>query len=86
MEIFNNTTFRRAKNVWYSVLIFAVLMKNRIEPKRIRFVHPYINSKANLVLIEGIKGSGVWLDVEPPLAVYKDKNVYTDEVLKIYGR
>ena len=66
--------------------IFAVLKKNRIEPKRIRFVHPYINSKANLVLIEGIKGSGVWLDVEPPLAVYKDKNVYTDEVLKIYGR
>ena len=66
--------------------IFAVLKKNRIEPKRIRFVHPYINSKANLVLIEGIKGSGVWLDVESPLAVYKDKNVYTDEVLKIYGR
>ena len=66
--------------------IFAVLKKNRIEPKRIRFVHPYINSKANLVLIEGIKGSGGWLDVEPPLAVYKDKNVYTDEVLKIYGR
>lgn len=66
--------------------IFAVLKKNRIEPKRIRFVHPYINSKANLVLIEGIKGSRVWLDVEPPLAVYKDKNVYTDEVLKIYGR
>jgi methyltransferase type 11 len=66
--------------------IFAVLKKNRIEPKRIRFVHPYINSKANLVLIEGIKGSGAWLDVEPPLAVYKDKNVYTDEVLKIYGR
>ena len=66
--------------------IFAVLKKNRIEPKRIRFVHPYINSKANLVLIEGIKGSGVWLDVEPPLAVYKDKIVYTDEVLKIYGR
>ena len=51
-----------------------------------RFVHPYMESKANLVLIEGVKGSGVWLDVEPPLAVYKDKNIYTDEVLKIYGR
>ena len=66
--------------------IFAALKKNRIEPKRIRFVHPYMESKANLVLIEGVKGSGVWLDVEPPLAVYKDKNIYTDEVLKIYGR
>lgn len=66
--------------------IFASMRKNRIEPKRLRFIHPYIESKANLVLIEGAKGSGVWMDVEPPLVVYKDKNVYTDEVLKIYGR
>lgn len=66
--------------------IFASMRQNRIEPKRLRFIHPYVESKANLVLIEGAKGSGVWLDVEPPLVVYKDKNVYTDEVLKIYGR
>lgn len=66
--------------------IFSSMRKNRIEPKRLRFIHPYIESKANLVLIEGAKGSGVWMDVEPPLVVYKDKNVYTDEVLKIYGR
>ena len=66
--------------------IFTSMRQNRIEPKRLRFIHPYIESKANLVLIEGAKGSGVWLDVEPPLVVYKDKNIYTDEVLKIYGR
>ena len=66
--------------------IFASMRQNRIEPKRLRFIHPYIESKANLVLIEGAKGSGVWMDVEPPLVVYKDKNVYTDEVLKTYGR
>lgn len=66
--------------------IFASLKKNRIEPKRIRFVHSYVDSKANLVLIEGMKGSGVWLDVEPALVIYKEKNVYTDEVLKIHGR
>ena len=66
--------------------IFASMRQNRIEPKRLRFIHPYIESKANLVLIEGAKGSGVWLDVEPPLVVYRDKNIYTDEVLKIYGR
>ena len=66
--------------------IFASMRQNRIEPKRLRFIHPYIESKANLVLIEGAKGSGVWMDVEPPLVVYKDKNAYTDEVLKIYGR
>ena len=58
--------------------IFASMRQNRIEPKRLRFIHPYIESKANLVLIEGAKGSGVWMDVEPPLVVYK--------VLKIYGR
>ena len=66
--------------------IFATLRENKIEPKRIRFVHPYMNKPANLVLIEGIKGSGVWADVEEPLVVYREKNVYTDEVLKIYGR
>ena len=66
--------------------IFASMRQKRIEPKRLRFIHPYIESKANLVLIEGAKGSGVWMDVEPPLVVYKDKNVYTDEVLKTYGR
>ena len=66
--------------------IFTSMRQNRIEPKRLRFIHPYIESKANLVLIEGAKGSGVWLDVEPPLVVYKDQHVYTDEVLKIYGR
>lgn len=66
--------------------IFAALRENKIEPKRIRFVHPYVNKPANLVLIEGIKGSGVWIDVEEPLVVYSKQNIYTDEVLKIYGR
>ena len=66
--------------------IFAALRVNKIEPKRIRFVHPYIYKPANLVLIEGMKGSGVWIDVEAPLVVYREKNIYTDEVLKIYGR
>ena len=49
--------------------IFASMRQNRIEPKRLRFIHPYIESKANLVLIEGAKGSGVWLDGEPPWVV-----------------
>ena len=66
--------------------IFAALRVNKIEPKRIRFVHPYIYKPANLVPIEGMKGSGVWIDVEAPLVVYREKNIYTDEVLKIYGR
>lgn len=66
--------------------IFASLKANRIEPKRLRFVQAYRESNANLVLVEGVKGSGVWLDVEPALVVYRDKNIYTDEVLRIYGR
>ena len=38
-----------------------------------------------MVLIEGYKGGKSRLTVEKPLIVYKDVNVYTDEIYKIYG-
>lgn len=39
-----------------------------------------------MVLIEGIKGSNSFLKVLEPIIVYKEINVYTDEVLEIYGK
>ena len=57
-----------------------------LEPKRLRFVHPYVDEKAQFVLVEAIKGGkeGI-LDVEPPLVIYKEKNVYTEEVASMIG-
>lgn len=64
--------------------IFQKMKKYQIEPKRMRLVHPYIDKEPTMVLIEGRKGGNERITIEPPLIIYKDKNVYTDEVYEIY--
>lgn len=64
--------------------IIRIMKEYHLEPKRIRFVHPYIDKEPTMVLIEGIKGGKERVTIEPPLIVYKDKNVYTDEIYDIY--
>jgi tRNA1(Val) A37 N6-methylase TrmN6 len=63
-----------------------LMRKHRIEPKRLRFIQPESQREANLFLLEGVKGSGKGLVVEPPLIVYKDakKREYTEEVDRKY--
>ena len=65
--------------------IFAKMVQYKIEPKRMRLVYPYIDKEPNMVLIEGYKGGKSRLTVEKPLIVYKEPNVYTDEIYEIYG-
>ncbi|WP_132278808.1 tRNA1(Val) (adenine(37)-N6)-methyltransferase [Natranaerovirga hydrolytica] len=63
-----------------------VLMKSyQLEPKRIRFVHPYHNKPANMVLIEGIRHGKSLVEVEKPLIVYEKEGTYTQEIYDIYG-
>lgn len=38
-----------------------------------------------MVLIEGLKGGKSRITIEKPLVVYKEPNVYTDEIYEIYG-
>lgn len=64
--------------------IFYLMRKYGIEPKKIRLVHPYADKEPNMVLIEGLRGGKANLIVDPPLIVYKDKNIYTDEIRYIY--
>lgn len=66
--------------------IMSILAKYKMEVKRLRFVHSKKDKKANLLLIEAIKGGGAWLDIESPLFVYNEDASYTDEILKIYGK
>ena len=66
--------------------IFHVMIRHKIEPKRMKLVHPYIDKEPNLVLIEGSKGGKSRITVEKPLIVYEKPGVYTDEILEIYGR
>lgn len=65
--------------------IISKMCEYRIEPKRIRMVHPYINKEPNMVLIEGLRGGNPRMTVEPPLIVYKDVNVYTEDLLAEYS-
>ena len=67
------------------VEIFTTMTRYHIEPKRMRLVHPYADKEPNMVLIEGLKGGKSRITVEKPLVVYKEPNVYTDEIYDIYG-
>jgi tRNA1Val (adenine37-N6)-methyltransferase len=65
--------------------IFAVMQKYRIEPKRMKMVHPFVDKEPNMVLLEGVKDGRPRITVEKPLIVFKEKDVYTDEIYDIYG-
>ena len=57
--------------------IFQVMMKYKLEPKRMQLVYPYIDREPNMVLIEACKGGNSRITVERPLIVYEKPGVYT---------
>ena len=65
--------------------IISLLKEYKLEPKRLRLVHPYVNKEPNMLLIESIRHGKPLLKIDPPLIVYKDKEEYTDEIYEIYG-
>ncbi len=65
--------------------IFVKMTQYRIEPKRMRLVHPYADKEPNMVLIEGLKDGKSRITVEKPLIVYEKQGVYTPEIYDIYG-
>lgn len=67
------------------VEILGTFTEYGLEPKRMKFVHPYVDSEPNMVLIEALKGGNSRMTVEKPLIVYQAPEVYTDEIYDIYG-
>lgn len=65
--------------------IISALSAHRIEAKRLKFVHPFIDREANMVLIEAVRGAGRMTRVEKPLIIYREQGVYSDEIHDIYG-
>ena len=56
-------------------------MRNaNLEPKRLRMVHSFADTKASLVLVEGVKGGRSGSEALSPLIVYKKGKQYTTEV------
>lgn len=67
------------------VEIITMMQQYKIEPKRMKLVHPFANKDANMVLIEGMRGGKSMIKVEAPIVVYREQGVYTDEIYDIYG-
>lgn len=66
--------------------ILVMLTKYKLEPKRLRFVYPYVDKEPNMVLIEAKRGGKSRVTVEKPLIVYESVGKYTEEIYRIYGR
>lgn len=66
--------------------IILNLEKYKMQMKEIRFVHPSINKKPNMILVKAVKNARDFLNVQEPLFVYNIDGTYTDEILKIYGK
>ena len=60
--------------------LLAGLREARLEPRRLRLVHPDAASPANLALVEGVKGGKRGLAVDRPLVVFQAEGRYSAEV------
>ena len=65
--------------------IMTMLVKYKLEPKRMQLVYPYIDKEPNMVLIEAVRGGKPRMTVEKPLIVYQAPGVYMPEIYDIYG-
>ncbi len=65
--------------------LISELRINRLEPKRLRMVHPRLEMPATTILVEARKGGGVELEIEPPLIVYAANGIYTEEATALLG-
>lgn len=65
--------------------IINTLTAHRLEPKRLKMVHPFADREANMVMIEAVRGGGSFLKVEAPVIVFQVPGVYSDEIRDVYG-
>jgi len=68
----------------YRLIDLLVLCREqKLEPRRIRFIHANQTSGAKLVMVETVRDAGVELKVLKPLLVYNLEGGYTEEVAEI---
>jgi tRNA1Val (adenine37-N6)-methyltransferase len=65
--------------------VFDTFRCNRLEPKRIRFVHNNSDAVSKIVLVEAVKEGRSGLRIERPLLIYNRDGSYTEELRKLYG-
>lgn len=65
--------------------VVCEMHRQGIEPKRLRFVQQKAETAPNLFLIEGKKGAGEGIIVEPPLIVEDENGRPTKDIIAAYG-
>lgn len=65
--------------------IFVTLTRYKLEPKRLRLVHPFVDREPGMVLVEAVKGGKPRITVERPLILFDEPGVYTREIREEYG-
>ena len=61
------------------------LRRHSLGVKTVRFVHPYAESKSELVLVSAVKGARYGISVLAPLVIHNADGSYTSEVKEMYG-
>ena len=64
--------------------LFMTLKKYKLEPKRMRLVHSYVDKEPQMVMIEASKGGNSSIRIEKPLIIYEKGGEYTEELKEIY--
>ena len=64
--------------------VIAGMRSFNLEPKRMQMVHSREGEGACLVLVEGVKGGGVEMEVIKPLYIYANDGCYTSSVEAMY--
>lgn len=65
--------------------IIFEMRTQKLEPKRIRYVHSDVEKPPVMVMVEGRKCAKPYIKTEPPLIIYNKDGSYSDEILKIYN-
>lgn len=65
--------------------IMLLLNQYELEPKEICLVYPYLHKNPNHVLIKAVKKGNKGLKILPPFILYKEKHIYSEQLIKLYG-
>ncbi len=61
------------------------MRETALEPKRCRLIFSRCDSAGMFVLAEGCKGGGEELKIVPPLFIYNEQGIYTEEMQEIFN-
>lgn len=65
--------------------LISHLREKKLEPKQLRFVHPFKDKPASVALVEAVKSGGTGMKILPPLIVHEKGGSYTTEIRELYG-